>query len=157
VPLKYTKVVCEGLIPIYNAEGLGAMELLKTFPIALVTSLAFLAWAALSVTSMPSESDGFLHYLRLWVSKVLRSLDLYRGLVGSAIFGIVMGSLAVLAAWDHNPQSVVHDSDRIAVGYLVVIWLSWFVISVVALAPWIALVLIAIRRTKRRLNGRTHR
>jgi hypothetical protein len=126
------------------------MELLKTFPIALVTSLTFLAWAALSVTSRPSESDGFLHYTGLWVAKLLSSLDLRRGLVGSAVFGIVVGSLAVHAAWDHNPQSVIRNSDQIAVGYLVVIWLSWFVISVIGLAPWIALVSIAIRRTRRR-------
>ena len=126
------------------------MELLKSFPIALVTSLAFLAWAALSVSCMPSESDGSLRYMRLWASKLLSSLDLYRGLVGSAVLGIALGSLAVLAAWDHNPQSATHDSDQITVGYLVVIWLGWFVISVVGLAPWIALISIAIRRAKRR-------
>ncbi len=130
------------------------MEWLKTFPIALMTSLAFLGWAALSALSLPSESEGLGHFMRTWAASFLRSRDLHRGAAGGAAFGAIVGSLAVLAASSHDPQAEFATADSMAAGPLVVIWLSWFLIAVVGIAPWIALVSVAIRRASRRPPAR---
>ncbi len=119
-----------------------------------MTSLAFLGWAALSALSLPSESEGLAHFMRTGASSFLRSRDLHRGAVGGAVFGAIVGSLAVLAARSHDPQGEFATADSMTAGPLVVIWLSWFLIAVVGIAPWIALVSVAIRRAIRRPSGR---
>lgn len=51
-------------------------------------------------------------------------------LVGSCL-GILIGTLMIKIAYDHNPQGAVHDTltGKIDVVYLAEIFLSWFIVG----------------------------
>lgn len=51
----------------------------------------------------------------------------------SLLCAVLVGSIAVFAAWEHNPQLEFHGPDRVSWLELSLIWFSWFFVVAMVL------------------------